>query len=69
MTDALVTLTTEHRGISRPNGLALQYAPEAPASSDTPILVLCGLGSHYGRIPALRNVNLVVGRQQLVALN
>jgi branched-chain amino acid transport system ATP-binding protein len=68
MTDAPVTLTTGHRGISRPNGLASQCAPEAPASSDMPILALRGLGSHYGRIPALRNVSLVVGRRQLIAL-
>jgi branched-chain amino acid transport system ATP-binding protein len=68
MTDALVTFTTEHRGISQPDSLVPQCAPEAQPSSGTPILVLRGLGSHYGRISALRNVNLVVGRQQLIAL-
>jgi branched-chain amino acid transport system ATP-binding protein len=64
MTDALETLTTKHRGI----GSGLERAAEVPAPSDTPILVIRGLGSHYGRIAALRNVNLVVGRQQLIAL-
>jgi branched-chain amino acid transport system ATP-binding protein len=68
MTDALETLATEHRGISRLNGLGLARAPIAPAPSATPMLVIRGLGSHYGRIPSLRNVNLVVGRRQLIAL-
>ena len=64
MTDALEPLATERRG----TGPGLVRAPEAPVPSGTPILVLCGLGSHYGRIAALRNVNLTVGSQQLVAL-
>ena len=68
MTDALVTLTTEPRGMPRLNGLGLARAPEAPEPAATPMLVIRGLGSHYGRIPALRNVNLVVDRQQLIAL-
>ncbi len=53
MTDALETV-----GLTR--------APE-PASA-APLLVTRGLGSHYGPIAALRDVNLAVGRQQLVAL-
>ncbi|MGO8912251.1 MAG: ABC transporter ATP-binding protein [Bradyrhizobium sp.] len=32
------------------------------------MLVIRGLGSHYGRIAALRDVNLVVARRQLIAL-
>ena len=65
MTDALETLTNEPCGISQPNGLVL---PCASARPNAPILVIRGLGSHYGRIPALRDVNLAVGRQQLIAL-
>ena len=68
MTNALETLTTEHRSISRQHGPGPARAPIAPAPSATPILVIRGLGSHYGRIPALRNINLVVGRRQLIAL-
>jgi branched-chain amino acid transport system ATP-binding protein len=36
--------------------------------TEAPILVIRGLGSHYGRIAALRDVDLEVGRQQLIAL-
>jgi len=68
MTDALVTLTIEPRGMPRLNGLGLARAPEAPEPAVRPMLVIRGLGSHYGRIPALRDVNLAVGRQQLIAL-
>jgi len=68
MTNALETLTTEYCNISRPNGSVSQCAPEVQAQSDAPILVIRGLGSQYGRIVALRSVNLVVGRHQLIAL-
>ena len=43
-------------------------APPSPLAADMPFLAVRGLGSHYGRIAALRNVNLVVGKQQLIAL-
>jgi branched-chain amino acid transport system ATP-binding protein len=62
MIDAPDTLSTEHRG----SGPGPERAPAAPEA--TPILELRGLCSHYGRIAALRNVNLSVGRQQLIAL-
>jgi branched-chain amino acid transport system ATP-binding protein len=65
------TLIAEHRivhCISGPVGLETQRATEATALSETPLLAVRGLGSHYGRIAALRDVNLVVGRQQLIAL-
>jgi branched-chain amino acid transport system ATP-binding protein len=35
---------------------------------EAPLLVVHGLGSHYGPIAALRGVNLAVGREQLIAL-
>ncbi|WP_284694114.1 ABC transporter ATP-binding protein [Rhodoplanes serenus] len=38
------------------------------AAVEAPLLSVRGLGSHYGRIAALRGVDLVVGRRQLVAL-
>mgnify|MGYP000949362153 CR=1 FL=1 len=38
------------------------------AKADAPLLRVRGLTSHYGRIAALRGVDLEVGREQLVAL-
>jgi branched-chain amino acid transport system ATP-binding protein len=68
MTDALETSTTERRRIWPANATRPQRGPAASPASDASILVLRGLGSHYGRIAALRDVNLVVGSQQLIAL-
>jgi branched-chain amino acid transport system ATP-binding protein len=65
------TLTAKPRivqCVSGPFELQTQHATEATALPDTPILAVRGLGSHYGRIAALRDVNLVVGKQQLIAL-
>jgi branched-chain amino acid transport system ATP-binding protein len=41
---------------------------DARATSGAPLLSVRGLTSHYGRIAALRGIDLVVGREQLVAL-
>jgi branched-chain amino acid transport system ATP-binding protein len=46
--------------------LKLVRMPEP--ESEVPLLAVRGLGSHYGPIAALRGVNLVVGREQLIAL-
>jgi len=62
MTEPLQTPLVDHV----PGQIGKQDAG-GPASA-TPLLDIRALGSHYGRIAALRGVNLAVGRRQLVAL-
>ncbi len=53
-----------------PFGLGAQEAPPRPepARRPEPLLQVRGLTSHYGRIQALRGVDLEIGEGQLVAL-